>query len=477
MGRILKWEEFIKRLPENVFTEKDNRDYLTAVEKIEEKIIVLDDDPTGIQTVHSVPVYTSWNIETLNQIMQDEHKVVYILTNSRSLTSEETESLHRELARNIVKAAKKEGKKFLIISRSDSTLRGHYPLETEVLNQELEENLKIDGEIIVPFFLEGGRITFQDIHYCKEKDDLIPVARTEFARDINFGYHFSDLKRWVEEKTGQNYPASKVISISLDMIRDKDVKSITEKLMRVNNFNKVVVNAVEYDDLKVFIIALADALRQGKYFLFRTAASFIRVIGGIEERPLLSSDLLFGSERMGPGLVVIGSYVKKTTEQFKEMKKLANLICVEWDVGKAINKKEMEKESNRVIKEVESAFDQGKDACVYTSRKYHDFNLNRDNAEENLHFFKRISAGLIKVVRELKRRPGFLVAKGGITSSEIGVKALGVKKAMVLGQIKPGIPVWRLGSESLFPNLPYVIFPGNVGDKDTLKQVVEILRD
>jgi uncharacterized protein YgbK (DUF1537 family) len=53
---------------------------------------------------------------------------------------------------------------------------------------------------------------------------------------------------------------------------------------------------------------------------------------------------------------------------------------------------------------------------------------------------------------------------------------LGVKRAMVLGQILPGIPVWELGPETKFPGLPYVVFPGNVGGPDALKEVVRKLK-
>jgi uncharacterized protein YgbK (DUF1537 family) len=57
----------------------------------------------------------------------------------------------------------------------------------------------------------------------------------------------------------------------------------------------------------------------------------------------------------------------------------------------------------------------------------------------------------------------------------VGVKALGVVRATVLGQAAPGVPVWRTGPESRFPGLSYVIFPGNVGDVDTLRVIVEKL--
>ena len=75
----------------------------------------------------------------------------------------------------------------------------------------------------------------------------------------------------------------------------------------------------------------------------------------------------------------------------------------------------------------------------------------------------------------LSIRPGFIIAKGGITSSDVGTKALRVRRATVLGQVRPGIPVWLTGPESKFPEMPYIIFPGNVGEITTLREVVELL--
>ena len=78
-------------------------------------------------------------------------------------------------------------------------------------------------------------------------------------------------------------------------------------------------------------------------------------------------------------------------------------------------------------------------------------------------------------MEELEIRPRFIVAKGGITSSEVGTKGLRVRRARVMGQILPGVPVWQTGPESRFPGLPYVIFPGNVGDENALRNAVEKL--
>jgi uncharacterized protein YgbK (DUF1537 family) len=77
---------------------------------------------------------------------------------------------------------------------------------------------------------------------------------------------------------------------------------------------------------------------------------------------------------------------------------------------------------------------------------------------------------LIALVQRITATPRFLVAKGGITSSDIATGGLGVRRAHVLGQLIPGVPVWRLGAESRFPGMAYVVFPGNVGDDRALAE-------
>ena len=87
----------------------------------------------------------------------------------------------------------------------------------------------------------------------------------------------------------------------------------------------------------------------------------------------------------------------------------------------------------------------------------------------------RISEAVQSLVAGLGVTPAFVIAKGGITSSDVGTKALRVRRAEVMGQLLPGVPVWRTGQESRFPGTPYVIFPGNVGEDSSLREAVEIL--
>src|SRR5699024_58042 len=215
--------------------------YENALKDFNKKIIVLDDDPTGVQTVHDISVFTDWSQSSIEKGFNEQNSMFFILINARGFTAKETEEAHREIASNILKVASKYAKDFIIISRSDSTLRGHYPLETDTLKEIIESSLvtKFDGEIILPFFKEGGRLTINNIHYVQVDNELIPAGETEFAKDRTFGFSKSHLGRWIEEKTNDTFPAENTLYLSLDLIRSLDIEKIAEQLLQVNNFNKV----------------------------------------------------------------------------------------------------------------------------------------------------------------------------------------------------------------------------------------------
>lgn len=436
------------------------------------KIIVLDDDPTGVQTVHGVSVYTDWSLETIRAGFRERSPIFFILTNSRGLVASETEALHREIARHAAQASSELGQPFLIISRGDSTLRGHYPLETETLRQTLESVSpeRFDGEILLPYFREGGRLTIDNVHYVKDGDRLTPAGETEFAKDRTFGYVSSDLAEWVEEKTGGAYRAVDTVSISLERLRAFDIEGIVSQLMTVSDFNKVIVNAVEDADVRVFVVALVQAIEAGKSFLFRTAASFTKIIGGVSDRPLLTAKELLDGQSGGGGLIVVGSHVRKTTEQLAALQRLSHIRFIEFDVHLVADDAAFLAETDRVLMETEAALAEGRTVTVYTRRERLD--LGEGRQEDELRQSIRISDAVTSIVERLRTRPRYLIAKGGITSSEIGTRGLGVRRATVAGQIRPGIPVWLTGAESKYPGLPYIIFPGNVGDIDTLQETV-----
>lgn len=444
--------------------------------RFDRKVVVLDDDPTGVQTVHDVSVYTDWTEETFRAGLESNDRLFFVLTNSRSFSAGETTRVHREIAEHLAAASQKTGVPFVLISRSDSTLRGHFPLETETLRTELEALLpeRYDGEILLPFFLEGGRYTIDNVHYVREGDTLVPAGETEFARDTTFAYRASDLTEWCQEKTGGAYPAEQVVSISLDELRRCDYDAVCEKLMGVSGFNKVVVNAVCYDDVAVFVTAYLRAAARGKVFMFRGSAAVVKVLGAVSDQPLLRREDLMCADQRNGGIIVVGSHVRKTTMQLEALQKGCpeiEYIC--FDVNTVFDDAALAAERRRILDRTNTLLADGTTVAVYTSRMV--LRSEDDQREKNLAISVKISDALTSLVADLTVRPAFVLAKGGITSSDVGVKALRVHCARVRGQIAPGVPVWETGEESTFPHTPYIIFPGNVGTEGTLCQVVQTL--
>lgn len=470
MNKVLKSEllKNIKQIDESII----NKTLAKELTTLNKKIIVLDDDPTGVQTIHDISVYTDWSAQTIADGFAEKNPMFFILTNSRAFTAEYTKKVHQDIAERIVKESQKTNKDFIIISRSDSTLRGHYPLETATLKETVEKltHEKFDGEVLMPFFKEGGRFTINNIHYVQEEDYLVPAGMTEFAKDKTFYYTSSTLPEYIEEKTNGKYKANDTTCVSLDSLRNMDIDKITEQLMSVSNFNKVVVNAIDYVDVKVFVIALIKAINAGKKFIFRSAAALTKVIGGVSDKSLLSREELINNNHHG-GLIIIGSHVKKTTAQFNELKKCSWIKFIEFNHLLVLEPEKLNIKLQRIISEVEQTISKGQTTVVYTGRKRFDVG----SEEESLKVSVKISEAITSIVDKITVQPSFIIAKGGITSSDVGTKGLHVKKANVLGQIKPGIPVWQTGAESKFPYMPYIIFPGNVGTETTLREIVEDL--
>ena len=439
------------------------------------KIVVLDDDPTGVQTVHDITVYTDWKKDSILQGFKEKNDLFYVLTNSRGFTAEETTRAHKEIAAVVDEVAKETGREYIFISRSDSTLRGHYPLETKLLGEAYEKNTgkKIDGEVLCPFFKEGGRFTIDNVHYVKYGDELVPANETEFAKDKTFGYTAATMPGYIEEKTGGEFKAESVTCISLEDIHNMDYDKIQAQLMAVKDFNKIIVNAVDYADVKVFCVALYRAMRAGKVFMFRTAAAIVKVMGGVTDQPLLTRKEMVTTETSNGGVIVVGSHTDKTTKQLECLKTLKDVEFIELDATLVKDEKAFAAEVERCLALENKCIAAGRTVCCYTTRAL--ITADTGNKEDELRLSVRISDAVQSLVGRLSVTPSFVIAKGGITSSDVGTKALKVTRANVLGQIRPGIPVWQTGENSRFPGIPYVIFPGNVGDNETLKEAVEIL--
>ncbi len=432
------------------------------------KLVVLDDDPTGTQTVSGIPVLTGWSVERLAAELSADIPAFYLLTNSRSLPLAEAQAVNAEIGDHLVRASALSGRDFAALSRSDSTLRGHFPGELQALANRLPGSF--DAWILAPFFLEGGRLTIHDVHYVVEGETLVPAAETEFARDKTFGYRSSNLKEWVIEKSGGAIRAEQIFSVSIDDLRLGGPDAVTRRLFSLPTGSVVIVNAASYRDLEVFVLGLLRAEAAGRSYLYRSAASFARVRAGLSPRPLLSAAELHLPSK-GAGLVVAGSYVPRTSAQLNALFEQTSIQPVEVQVPLLLDETRRAAEEWRVLQAVNQWIEKGQDTVLYTSRAL----VSVSGEEANLAVGRIVSASLVAVVRGLKIRPRYLVAKGGITSSDIATQALDIQRALILGQILPGVPVWQTGEESRFPGMAYIVFPGNVGDANALVKIVSLL--
>ena len=235
-----------------------------------------------------------------------------------------------------------------------------------------------------------------------------------------------------------------------------------------------MVNAVCYGDLKVFCVAFLRAVRRGKRFLVRSAAAFPKVLAGVEERPLLTRADLVREEEGNGGIVLVGSHVKRTTRQLECLRHSARKpVFMEFDVNTWFRKGGLLQEQQIIVQRTEELISSGSTVVIYTSRKL--LVPDTQDRDEILRASVEISDAITGIIGKLTVRPRFIIAKGGITSSDVGTKALRVRRADVIGQVKKGIPVWMTGKESRFPGMPYIIFPGNVGEESDLRDIVEQL--
>lgn len=431
------------------------------------KVVVLDDDPTGTQTVHGVPVLTEWPVAALRAELENDLPACYLLTNSRSMTRGAARALNATIGQNLAEAARMAGREIAVVSRSDSTLRGHFPDEVQALADALGQ--PFDAWILAPYFLAGGRYTLGDIHYVAEGEWLTPAGETEFARDAAFGYRASNLRDWVVEKSEGTIPAAAVASISIEEIRRGGPERVAARLLELPG-GVCVVNAASDCDLAVFVQGLLAAEAQGRRFLYRTAASFVALRAGIAPRPLLGrADLRL--PEAGGGLIVVGSYVPKSAGQVAALLERPGLAAVEVDVAALLDDARQASEVGRAVQQADAVLGRNEDVVLYTSRRL----ISGDDAASSLAIGQRISDSLVAIVRAIRARPRYLLAKGGITSSDVATKGLDVKRALVLGQILPGVPVWQLGPESRHPGMPYIVFPGNVGGPGALAEIVGML--
>ncbi|PNH83516.1 four-carbon acid sugar kinase family protein [Arthrobacter sp. AFG20] len=451
-------------------------------------LVVLDDDPTGTQSVADLPVLTRWEVEDFQWALHQGKPAVYVLTNTRSLDPAEAAERNEEVVRNALAAARNsEGEvKLGFVSRSDSTLRGHFPLEPDVIAATVaaESGDSTDGVVMVPAFPDAGRVTIGGVHYTRgpEAGHLTPVAETEFARDATFGFVNSEMARYVEEKSQGRFAADSVIVLDLNIIRagsatgqaEVSAKAIADAIEPATQSTPIVVDIVTENDMRALALGLEEAERRGKKLLYRVGPPFMRARIGQDIRPELSGEEAYAGNTPSEagGLIVVGSHVGVTTRQLKVLTdRHSSARIVEIDVEKLLGD-EAAAYLDQTVDAVVEALRSG-DVIVHTSRLL----IKTDDPAESLRIARTVSAAVVAVVnRTLKTfPPRFVIAKGGITSSDVAAHGLEIRHAIVRGPMLPGIVSLWEPVDGPAKGIPYIVFAGNVGDDESLAQVTSKL--
>lgn len=439
-------------------------------------LVVLDDDPTGTQSVADLPVLTRWEEDDMAWALQQDVPAIYVMTNSRSLDPADARAINLDVAHAAIAAAKKLDKKVAFVSRSDSTLRGHYPLEPDTLAEVAEANGQtIDGYVIVPAFGDAGRITVGGVHYAgNDTDGYQKVEDTEFAQDATFGYKHSRIADWVEEKTDGAVKAADVIEIPLDVVRGER-GGVEKLLLEARDRTPIAVDIVTEEDLRLLSLGLIEAERAGKNFIYRVGPPFVRARIGQDVpepvRPERVAELRQNTDNVAGGLIVIGSHVPTTTRQLAQLKETNEAPVVEMDVARVIGEGR-EDYIAELASDIENLLLRG-NVIFHTSREL----VRGATPDESLAIARKVSDSLVTVVNRVVNRvtPAFVIAKGGITSSDVASKGLEMTRAMVIGPMQPGIiSMWQL-LDGPAAGVPYIVFAGNVGTDDSLAEVVAAL--
>ncbi len=445
------------------------------------KIIILDDDPTGSQTVYGCPLLLNWDEKSLEKAFKQSSQLIFILANTRSLSSPLADKKIREICSSLKRFFIRQGYSkddYFYISRGDSTLRGHGALEPATLADELGP---FHATFHIPAFLEGGRTTEDGIHYLNG----IPVHMTDFGRDKIFGFSTSDLAQWIEEKSCGKIEVANILHLDikqLDMAfhNEDGFESLLSFLSKLENNISVVVDAKLPQHLEILARAIKEISKE-KRFLFRTAASFINALSGLPSNPKSTSDLVSLKSKnidfeYKPGLIMVGSHVQLATDQLEILLKEKSCEGLEIPVRKLADIFVLDEYKQLILElegillsEIESMLDRKKTPVLYTTREEMQFssNLERMNFGLQLAEFMAILVG--KITNEL----GYIISKGGITTQLLLQKGLNLNQVNLEGQILPGLSIVKSISDQ--NKLPVITFPGNLGNDKTLLESFRLM--
>jgi uncharacterized protein YgbK (DUF1537 family) len=403
----------------------------------ERPTVIVDDDPTGTQSVSDVDVILRPDRAAFEEFAASGNRSVFVLSNSRALPEDAAARLVGDIARTataVLPSAR-------VVLRGDSTLRGHVFAEADAVAPGVPI-------LFVPAFLDGGRFTEGGVHRLRTPEGTVPVADTEFARDPVFGYRSRDLAGWVAEVGGGRRRAA---GLPLERLRAYGPDAVADALAEAGPETVVVPDCAEPGDVLAIAAGLLRAERRGARVQVRCAASFAAALAGSTTRPLAG----LGLPPDARVLVACGSFTEASTRQLRALGGL-------WDRRVEIPAGGSGGEEALAAAVRERLAEHGRALLATERTPGHD---RYPDAPQTL--MDRLAG----TVRRLAPEVDLVVAKGGITSARLATGALSAASARVRGQILPGVPVWTLRTPAGEPS--YVVVPGNVGADDTLRTILD----
>tara|TARA_B100000579_G_scaffold395770_1_gene374061 strand:- start:97 stop:1449 length:1353 start_codon:yes stop_codon:yes gene_type:complete len=445
------------------------------------KIIIFDDDPTGSQTVYGCPLLLAWDEESLEKAFKKPSKLIFILANTRSLSSTLADKKIREICSSLKTFFSRKGyvkDDYFYISRGDSTLRGHGVLEPETLAEELGP---FHATFHIPAFFEGGRTTEEGIHYLNG----VPVHMTDFGRDKIFGFSTSNLAKWIQEKSSGKIQVENILhldikQLDLAILNEDGFRTLLSFLSQLEKNVSVVVDAKSPQHLEILVKAIKIIAKE-KRFLFRTAASFINSLSGLSPNPKSISELVSLKARNidlepKPGLIMVGSHVQLATKQLDIL--LKENVCegLEIPVTELAEIFVLEEYQNLILEledvllsRIESILYRKKVPVLYTSRDEMQFSSD----SERMDFGILLAEFMAILVGKITNKLGYIISKGGITTQLLLQKGLNLSQVNLQGQILPGLSIVQSNSDQ--NKLPVITFPGNLGNDKTLLESFKLM--
>lgn len=454
------------------------RDWESDLAEPHDRVLVaFDDDPTGTQSVRDLPVLTSWEDADLDWALAQDAPAIYVVTNTRSLAPALAAARVREVAERTLAAARRAGKRVTLVARGDSTLRGHHPLETDTIAAVLAEAGEgpVDLTVLIPAFPAAGRVTVGGVHYCISGDEAVAVGDSEFAKDATFGFSSSALPAWVEEKTQGRVTADEVVTVPVATLRTASPDEVDRLFAELPEGAVVTPDVASEQDLKAVARAVRAAERAGRRLVLRVGPPFARAyIGQEPAEPLTAAELPSPDDVPAGrgGLVVVGSHVPTTQRQLAALRdRHPGLPVFEVDVSEVTaGASRRRTHLDGIVAALTEALTHS-DAILQTSRAL----IRGTDADDSLRIARDVSAAMSEVVNRVVTalRPRFVLAKGGITSSDTARYGLEIRRGQVLGSLFPGlVSVW-LPTGGPADGVPYIVFAGNVGTDRSLADAVD----